>query len=92
LKEGAIMLVQWTDNDENLFEAGVIFSGPRSIHARIKKWRKEDRSATQSGAHSILYQGSSPPAHPARLIETLRKRAVSFGCPVEQTWKLREKP
>lgn len=80
--------VHWDDQQGNLYEAALFRRGYQLV-ARIKKWDAAGRQSGESGAHSIRYEGKSPPAHESRLIKTLRSNAVSYGCPPEKVWELK---
>ena len=77
------MLVQWEDEDGNLYEVGVIAHSV-APHAYLKKWDSQGRLSATRGTHTILWQGGGQSVSLRQLVETAREIAVANGCPPER--------
>lgn len=81
------MLVQWEDEEGNLYEAGIIGDWDNP-HGYIKVWDATGRRSTSRGAHRVIWQGGGPSVAATRFPDTVREMAESHGCPHEKAIRL----
>lgn len=82
------MLVQWEDEEGNLYEAG--FFGDYSPHGYIKVWDPAGRKSATRGTHRVIWQGGGPGVAASSFPDTVREMAETYGCPHEKAIRLLE--
>jgi hypothetical protein len=80
-------LVQWEDDDGNLYEAAIHESGG-DWQGYVKQWSAEGKLSTVRGMHRILWQGGGSAVQIWRFRETVRLMAERYGCPPEKSGRL----
>ena len=76
------MIINWEDNEGNLYEAK-LYGHQDYPHAILKVWSRKNRKSSKAGVHSVLYEREGN-INLSDLSVSLAKKAREYGCPYEK--------